>query len=438
MTITRALLPSLLPTLLAGSLLACAAPCEKVQSSHTAFRKATLPLSQATRPAPETSDNQPHLSVSIPYEVLDAMIAKELGRVPTLKIPLPEVAGVSLGSLQLGVESVRMRQAPAGELGVRVGVGLREGKRTVLIVDVDARLRPRLNPQAGTLAVTLAGRDIIELRPSISAQSRKQLGDWIWSKLPDAAKMFVDRSAVTSLAGELADELMRQAATKLERELLDDLGEFVDFEFDLPEELPLQAIALSSSDRYLDLDLHTNLRVEHGLAPGHARREGLHPNLIQARVSGDAIAALANHAIREGRIPGRWTLEGEPDPNGDVHAGVGWANGQVDALEIHLWKLDTDCAHVVLRGKPQLSVKGRELELGTEQAKVESVVGSAKVRAGLFFSKTARRGIELIERTAASTEVEVGSVAMTAHIAAAQIVTDEVVLGLRLTPTPKR
>jgi hypothetical protein len=93
---------------------------------------------------------------------------------------------------------------------------------------------------------------------------------------------------------------------------------------------------------------------------------------------------------------------------------------------------------VVLRGKPQLAVKGRELELGTEQAKVESVVGSAKVKAGLFFSKTARRGIALIERTAASTEVEVGSVAMTAHISAAQIVTDEVVLGLRLAPTPTR
>lgn len=434
MIIARAALPSLL----AGLLLACAAPCEKVQSSHTAFRKATLPTSQGARATPDASDNQPHLSVSIPYEVLDAMIAKELGRVPTLEIPLPEIAGASLGSLQLGVESVRMRQAPAGELGVRVGVGLREGKRTVLVVDVDARLRPRLNPQAGTLAVALAGRDIIELRPSISKQSRKQLGDWIWSKLPDAAKMFVDRNTVSNLAGELADELMRQAASKLERELLDDLGELVDFEFDLPEEVPLQAIALSSGERYLDIDLHTNLRVEKGLAPGHARQEGMHPNLIQARVSGDAIAALANHAIREGRIPGRWTLEGEPDPNGEVHAGVGWANGQVDALEIHLWKLDGDCAHVVLRGKPQLAVKGRELELGTEQAKVESVVGSAKIKAGLFFSKTARRGIELIERTAASTEVEVGAMAMTAQISAAQIATDEVVLGLHLSPTPTR
>jgi hypothetical protein len=425
---------ALLPSLLAGLLLACAAPCEKVQDSHTAFRKAILPTTPGTRAAPDASDGQPHLSISIPYEVLDAMVAKELGRIPTLEVPLPEVAGASLGRLRLGVESVRLQQAAAGELGVRVAVGLREGKRSVLVVDVDARLRPRLNPQSGTLAVALAGRDIIELRPSISKQSRKQLGDWIWSKLPDAAKMFVDRNTVTSLASDLADELMRQAASKLERELLDDLGELVDFEFDLPEELPIQSIALRSGERHLDIDLHTSLRVEHGLAPGQSRDESMHPNLIQARLSGDAIAALANHAIREGRIPGRWTLEGEPDPNGEVHAGVGWANGKPDALEIHLWKLEGDCAHVVLRGEPKLTVKGKELELGTAQAKVESVVGSAKIRAGLFFSKTARRGIELIERTAASTDVEIGSTTMTAHIADAKIVTDEVVLGLRLAP----
>lgn len=425
-----------IPVVFAGLLLACAAPCEKVQESHIAFRKATLAATGAgsARPTPDASDKQPHMSVSVPYEVLDVMIAKELSRLPKLKIPLPEIAGASLGALQLSVDSVRTQKAPAGELGVRVAIGLKEGKRSVLTVDVDARLKPRLNPNAGTLAVKLVGRDIVELRPSISTQSRKQLGDWIWSKLPGAAKMFIDRNAVGELAGELADELMRQAKTKLERELLDDLGELVDVEFDLPEELPIRSIALSSSERHLDIDLYTPLRVEHGLAPGHARVDGIHPNLIQARVSGDAIAALANRAIQEGRIPGRWTLEGEPDPNGEVHAGVGWANGKPDALEIHLWKLEDECAHVVLRGVPVLAVKGRELELGTEAAKVDSVVGSAKIRAGLFFSRTARKGVELIERTAATTEVQVGSANMIAQIAAAQIEGDEVVLGLRLSP----
>ena len=86
----------------------------------------------------------------------------------------------------------------------------------------------------------------------------------------------------------------------------------------------------------------------------------------------------------------------------------------------------------MLRGEPHLELRGRELELGTEQAKVDSVVGSAKVRAGLFFSKTARRGVELIERTTAATRIELGTAQMDASIAAATVLGDEVVLGLRL------
>lgn len=441
MTRFTALLTATLLTTQLPTLLACAAPCEKVQDSYTAFRKATVPVSAMSGPGAGVArtaasagvvDGQAHLSLSVPYEIIDSMIAKELGRVPVLAIPLPEVAGASLGQLRLGVEAVRTQAAPAGELGFRVVVGLREGKRSVLSIDVDARVRPRVDPGHGTLAVSLAGKDIIELRPSLSGTARKQLGDWIWSKLPPLAKNFVDRNSVAKLAGQLADDLMKQAAHKLERELLDDLGELVHFEFDLPEELPIRAIGLTAAQRFLDIDLRTDLQVEHPLAAGHPRADGLHQNLIQVRLSGDAAAALANHAIRDGRIPGRWTLEGEPKDDGELYVGAGWADGKPDALEIHLFKLEGDCAHVVLRGKPALSIKGRELEIGTAQAKVESVVGSAKVKAGLFFSKTARRGIELLERTAASTEVEIGNTTMLAHIASAAVDGDEIVLGLRL------
>lgn len=436
--------PGLLAALLALPLLAlsCAAPCEKVQSSHFAFRKATTvreaPAAGRGPRADPAADGRPHLSVSLPYEIVDAMIAEELGRVPVVTVPLPDIAGASLGSLRLGVEAVRASPAPPGELGFRVVVGLRQGTKPVLSVDVAARLRPRLDPAHGSLEVRLAGRDIIALDPSLSEASRKQLGDWIWSQLPGAAKLVVDRASVTALASDLATQLMDEASRQLERELLDSLGEFVHLELDLPDELPIAAIDLRAGERNLDIDLRTSLQVAHGLGPGprgaSGRVEGIHPNLIQVRISGDAAAALVNHAIRDGRIPGRWTLAGEPDPEGELHAGVGWAEGQADALEIHLWKLEGDCAHVVLRGEPHLAVEGGALELGTQKAKLDDVVGSAKVRAGLFFNKTVRRGVELVERTTAATEVELGASAMQARVAAAAVAGDEVVLGLRLSP----
>lgn len=416
--------------------IACATPCERVQSSHDAFRKATAPIdSVAARPAPDSSDGRAHMSVSVPYELIDAMIAKELARLPKLKLPLGSVAGVSLGSLQVAVEGVRARKAPPGELGFRVMIGLREGKRTILSVDVDARVRPRLDARTGTLAVALSGRDVIALAPSMSKQSRQQLGDWIYSQLPAAARMIADKRTVTELAGELADQLMKQAASLLERELLDDLGELARFEFDLPDELPIRTIELAASERYLDIDLRTSLRVAHGLAPGRERIADLHPNLVQVRMSGDAIAALINYGIREGRIPGRWTLQGEADANGEIWAGVGWAEGTPDPLELHLWKLEQDCAHVVLRGQPDLRVHGRDMEVRTDEIKVESVTGSVKVKAALFFWKTTQRGRSLIERTAATTEIEIGTTVMTARVAEADVRGDEVILGLALSAT---
>lgn len=406
--------------------LACASPCERVKDSRDAFLAALEPSGEAR------SASAAHISLSLPYELLDAMIAKELHRIPSASVPLPSVAGMSLGSLRLGVDAVRMRPAPAGEVAFHIVVGLRQGKTTVLTLDVDARVRPRIDPSQGSVSVALAGKDVVALEPSLSAQSRKQLARFLDQQLPDAAAMLLGDDELSELAGELANSLMRQAAASLKKNLLDDLGELARFEFDLPPALPVQRVLLSAGERHLDVDLVTPLRVEHPLTGGHARVEGLHPNLVQVRIAGDAAAALANHAIRRGTIPERWTLEGEPDPAGELYVAAGWAKGEASPLEIHLWRVVEDCAYVTLRARPQLAVKGDTLELGAADAKVDEVQGSFKVRAGLFFSRAARKGVSLVEQTAATTEVELAGAPMQVRVHAARVAGDELVLGLRL------
>lgn len=412
---------------------ACASPCAEISASHEAFRALQRPGGGAER-----SPAGAHVSLSVPYELIDALVDRELSTLPSLPLPIPDVGGIELGSLRLAVESVRARQAPGGELGFRLAVVLRQGKRTVTTVQVDTRVRPRLDPSEGSLAIALNGRDITALQPSLDTRGRKQLGDWLWSRLPPAARAVMDRSAVSELSGELAEQLASRAGALVRRELLDDLGELVRFEFDLPEALPVAAIELRAGERYLDIDLRTPLPVATPLPAGRERVDGLHPNLIQVRLSGDALAALANHAIREGRIDERWNLDGEPDPKGDIYVGVGWVEGVPNPLEILLWKREGDCAQVTLRGQPHLAVAGAGLELGARDAKVESVVGSFKIRAGLFFNAAARRGVTLIERSTASTAVSFGDRPMQLRAYAAEIRGDEVVLGLRMTPAQAR
>ncbi|EDM75180.1 hypothetical protein PPSIR1_08112, partial [Plesiocystis pacifica SIR-1] len=121
--------------------------------------------------------------------------------------------------------------------------------------------------------------------------------------------------------------------------------------------------------------------------------------------------------------------------------GAGWAEGERDALELHLWNLEGDCAYVVLRGVPQIGVVPAsspggqpQLELAADSARVESVVGSFKVRAGLFFKRAALRGLSLAERTAAHTEVDIGGQTLRLSVHSAQRSGDELILGLRLGP----
>ncbi len=424
------LLTSTIAACLASLSLACASPCERVKQTRDEFLDA-IEGSAAARPAP----NSPaHLSLSLPNEVVDTLISAELERLPTASIPLPSVSGVSLGSMRVGIEQVRVRPAPSGQVGFKIVVGLREGKKTVLTLDLDARVRPKIDPGQGSITVALAGKDIVALEPSLGSKSKQQLGDLIWRQLPDAARMLIDKDAVGELASGIADQLLDRAADTVRRELLDDLGELARFEIDLPPELPIARVGLSAKEKYLDIDLITPLRVEQGLAPGHDRIQGIHPNLIQVRIAGDAAAALANRAIREGDLPERWTLEGEPDPKGDVIAGVGWAQGENKSLELHLWKLEDDCAYVVLRAEPSLRVQGTQLELGASEPKLDEVKGSFKIRAGLFFKRAAIRGLELVERTAATTEVELAGTKMQAQIHSAAVAGDELVLGLRIAP----
>lgn len=416
--------------------LACASPCERVQASHDAFMAALEPGAPA-------ADSSAHLSVSLPYDVVDQLVAAEISQLPSVAIPLPSLAGMSLGSMRLVVEQIRVRPAPAGEVGFRIVIGLRESKTTIFTIDLDARVRPKIDPSAGSVVVALDGKDVVALEPSLSERSQKQLVDWLWNRgLPDEARMILDKAQVAELASGISDELMRQAAAAVKKNLLDDLGELARFEFDLPPEIPLQRVLLNAGERHLDIDLITTLAVERPLAAGHTRMEGLHPNLIQVRIAGDAAAALANHAIRSGKIPERWTLEGEPDPKGDVLVAAGWATGQSDPLEIHLWKLAEDCAYVILRAAPVLAVQTNQLQLGAANAKVEDVQGSFKIRAALFFSRTARRGISLVEQTASTTEVELAGSTMQVSVHDAKAVGDELVLGLRLSraqakPRPK-
>jgi hypothetical protein len=414
--------PPLVAFLAAAALPACAGPCQRVKADREAF------LSRAERAA------EPHLAIAVPLSQIDRLLAPELSRLPTLRVPMPELAGLSLGTLVLRAEAIHTRPAPPGRVGFSVDVGLSRGRTRALTVRVDAVVTPRIDVERREVLVALRGRDIESIRPTLGPGGAGPLVDLVWEELPPAARMLTSKRALEQLAREAAEELMAEAFAVLKRDILDDLGEIAQVELDLPE-LPLARVIVSTDARDLLLAVHTALPVQSGLSkPGRA---GGPADLVSVRVAGAAAAELANWGMREGALPDRWTVEGEGRDDGPLVAALAW-RGEKKPLLVHLWQLSGDCFHASLAATPQVRVAGGKLVVSTDDARIEHVEGSAKVRAGVWFSGLGRRSFAFVEEHTAELSLELAGRPVRATVRSAEASGSELRLGVALAPGDDR
>ncbi len=410
---------------------ACAGPCKKVASQRRAFLE------------PPAASSDPHLRVSVPFDVVAVLMARELRQLESFRVPIPAVSGVSLGSVTGGVEQIRLVAAPPGQVGFVVKVALRSGRKKVLEVDLDARTTPRIDLETGTVSVALSAQDVRRVRPKLGPGARKSLRDFVWAELPSTVKTLVSKKQLEALLGGVTDQLLGEVAESVRRDLADEIGEVASFELELPD-LPLSALAVGSTQGALTLTGRTSLPVAHGV-PERPRHASVHQNAVELRMSGELATALGNWAIDRGEIPGRYGLDGQPDPRGDFLANVGWARAEPKPLVVHLWTAEDgemarkkQCAHVQLRATPAITAGQGDLEISTRDAQVDQVEGSARVRAGVFFSGIGRQTFELVETVAGRFELDLGAEPLQASVHSAVIDGDELVLGLVVRPQPGR
>jgi hypothetical protein len=411
--------------LLALFLASCAAPCKQVKNSRAAFEARTA------------AAESPHLAMSVPFAVVDQLVAAQLKRLKPLRMRMPEIAGLSTGTLTVRVERVRAKKAPPGRLRFAITVGLSSGKRKVMNLDIDVVVTPQIDAPNHEVVIAVSGKNVQSIKPRLDQNANRQLADFIWSQLPSAARMLTSKKQIAAMASGLSDELMQQAFALVKRELLDDLGEITRIELELPD-LPLRRVEVQTQKRYLVLGVYTSLPVEKGVGDVLGRKKGMHENLVQLRIPGHAAAEFGNYAMELGEIPERWTLEGEASEDGPLFAALGWNDDGKKPLAVHLWSLEKDCAHVELGATPTVAVSDRHIVLQTNDAKIEKVEGPLKVRAGIWFSGLGRRSFSFVEQTAANMEFEVGGQRLSARVHSAKLQGGELVLGLKLDKARKK
>jgi len=412
-------------TLLVG----CASPCARVQQSHTEITQRTAPGAAGD-----------HLRLSIPLALVDQVIARELRGLPQARLPLPAIAGISLGTASVGVDQVTVVPGAPEEVSFVANVSVRSGKQTLLPLRVTARVRPKLDPGSGKVIIALDEAGLVAMDAKLGGGGTKALIDVLWAQLPTAARMLTTKDEVARLADPAANELLRRAVDLVERELLDDLGRVARVELDLPP-IAVDELHVRSTQADLVIGIHTLLPSRGAIAETVPRTTPAHQ--VELTIHGAVAVELVNDAMRRGEVPSRFELDGTADPKGPLEAHLAWDGAAPKPLVVHAFLLDPtaagrpakDCAHLVLGATPKVSADQGRLVLATNDAGIDHVEGSAAVKVGLFFSGVSRRSFELVEKIPTETDFELGQQSLRTELRQAALEGDRLVFGLTLAPS---
>lgn len=411
------------------TLVGCASPCARVQRAHAEVTQRTEPGASGD-----------HLRLSIPLALVDQVIARELRGLPRARLPLPAIAGISLGTASVGVDRVTVVPGAPEEVSFVAEASVRSGKQTLLPLRLTARVRPKLDPGGGRVIVALDEAGLVAMDAKLGAGGTRALIDALWAQLPGAARMLTTKDEVARLADPAANELLRRAADLVERELLDDLGRVARVELDLPP-IAVDELHVRSTEADLVVGIHTPLPSRGAIADAVPRTTPAHQ--VELAIHGAVAVELVNEAMRRGEIPSRFELDGTANPKGPLEAHLAWDGAAPKPLLVHAFLLDPtaagrpakDCAHVVLGATPQLRADQGHLVLATNDAQIEDVEGSAAVKAGLFFSGVSRRSFEHVERIPTETDFELGQQRLRAELQQATLDGERLVFGLTLAPS---
>lgn len=389
------------------------------------------PTPQAQVQPPAASDSGPHLQVILPHSRLSALataVAADLAPIP-IELPVPDALAPLLGAgFAVAITEVVVTPGPPGTLALELGLSLRYRGLELAAIDAKALGRPRIkrrDPEPPRLVIGFDADAIrrLEVRSTIGAAALAGL-----LKVTGLRGRAEDLAALGAAITDLASGPGGRAARRI---LVARLGEITRFTVDLPA-LPIAAAAVNpaAGGAAVAVDITTALPVERRLAP-------LAPDPIagvaRIRIAGSAVAALANWAVAEKRLPGRYDRRLRPESGGKYRPFYRWRHDHRRPLRIDLHRLERPCGTIRVGALPRLAVDGPRLRVEVS-AEVEGTRGSRALAAGVWVKRLFAGPIEKSRTLAAGTRLAVGPVSLDTRLTAATIVAGELRLDLDVAP----
>lgn len=399
----------------------CGTPCQQIRDERAGFL------------ARDRGVDDPHLSIALPFALVNRLLAEHLDELPSVPVPSPVGGKLKryLGQIELVPRSLTLQPAPDGVVGLRLTLGVSYRGADLVDMTTDLQLRPKLDHKGRRLRLAIRADDLRDLRPRITEDGAERLAQAIRRQVPSAARRLIPAKTFGSAANKILDRAVSQAYAALRDGALRELGRVAEISLALPD-VPVADLRISSTGGpkgAMHLGVVTSLPVRQGLrsragAPASASDAAL------LRVSGACMAELANWAIAEGKIPARYDDKGRPDAKGPFEVGLDWRTGP-RPLKVQLWNLADPCIQARLGGTPSLRVAGDKLKVAAKDIKLEELRGPALYEFGAFFYALSGPTFDVAEELAKSFRIKVGSgKALTFVLASAGLKRDEVVLGV--------
>lgn len=386
----------------------CGSTCGEIKSSLSGFDRA------------RGRSTAPHMEMQISMSPINTYLEGIRQFIQPLQMPLPsdEGPGGEPSSLSLRLSHLSMIPSPSGALTFKLEVVAEEGVERLFTVSGEAQVPPRLDLERHALIFALEPDQLRTLALDLSPRAAASVSGLLWRQMPGSVREVTPRPLFMMASKALVEEAIEQIYPLVREGILAHLGELTRLEVALPE-VPLKALEVQGvaadavgGDR-LVVHVFTDLPVSHGVSPAEVGPgEG-----VLVRASGEAMAALANWAMRRGHLPTRFNADGEADPEGRWQARVTWARERErpdmpPGFDLHLWRLRRGCAYVRIQSVARLalahSAEGKRLEGAVEDGEIVEVKGEALVEAMIWLNTLWRNATAFAGSMAAETELVLG------------------------------
>ncbi len=375
---------------------ACSSPCVRVQNARRELIA-----------GPKSPAKGPHIEAVVPFALLDKEITaafKKRGSIP-LSLPISGPAKKLIPKLVLRPNSVKLRVAKAGRIGVRIHVDILLKKKLLFTLTLDTDTRVTVDSREGSAVLSVSGKDLQAVRPELPDSAGATLVKHVWPLVPKLLRTALSKKSLgKELQGALV-KLLEKDFSLTAAPLLKDVGELVRSEISLGS-LPVKSLAVRPDGKraHLVLGVELALPVTRGL-PGGVKNPKLKDEVL-VRASGAAVAALANGAMESAQLPDRYDEKGRPKSNGQFRAGLSWAEGK-RPLRVHLFREEGQCIAVVLAARPVLKLRKGRLTVGVEEASVVETTGDVLLKAAIWFRSLWSKALSFSRSEAATATFEV-------------------------------